>query len=38
PQEHWSVERELRYLLKRAFDAEGIEIPYQKKTVYVKEI
>lgn len=38
PQEHWNVERELRYLLKKAFDAEGIEIPYQKQTIYVKEI
>lgn len=37
PKEHWSVERELLYLIKKAFDREGIEIPYQKQTIYLKE-
>jgi|YNPBryulayer2012_1023412.scaffolds.fasta_scaffold02853_2 small conductance mechanosensitive channel len=38
PGEHWGVERDLLYLLKKTFDAEKIEIPYQKQVIYVKEI
>lgn len=38
PQEHWGVERDLLYLVKKTFDEEGIEIPYQKQVVYVKEM
>ncbi|MGC8777376.1 MAG: mechanosensitive ion channel family protein, partial [Candidatus Caldatribacteriaceae bacterium] len=38
PQKHWEVERDLLYLIKKTFDQEKIEIPYQKQVVYVKEI
>lgn len=37
PNEHWGVERDMLYLIKKAFDQEGIEIPYQKHIVYLRE-
>ena len=33
PIRQWDVMRELRLRLKRAFDAEGIEIPYPHRTL-----
>jgi small conductance mechanosensitive channel len=35
PQERWNVLRELRRRVKFAFDAEGIEIPFPHRTVYM---
>lgn len=37
PNEHWGVERDILYLIKKAFDQEGIEIPYQKHVLYIRE-
>lgn len=37
PNEHWDVERDMLYLIKKTFDQENIEIPYQKHIVYIKE-
>ncbi|WP_127017635.1 mechanosensitive ion channel family protein [Anoxybacter fermentans] len=37
PMEQWSVERELKRLIKKTFDVEGIEIPYPKRVIYIKE-
>lgn len=34
--ENWNVERQLRRLIKNAFDREGVEIPYPQNVVYVK--
>lgn len=36
PAEQWAVARKIRGRLKEAFDAEGIEIPYPHRTVYLK--
>ncbi len=36
PLEHWGVERDMLYLIKKTFDKNGIEIPYQKHVVYMK--
>lgn len=36
PASQWKVERELRRRLKAAFDAEGIEIPFPQRTLWVK--
>ncbi|MBC7217317.1 MAG: mechanosensitive ion channel family protein [Candidatus Caldatribacterium sp.] len=36
PNKHWDAERELLYAIKKAFDAENIEIPYPKYTVIIK--
>ena len=36
PGEQFAAERELRVALKRAFDAAGIEIPFPRRTVYVR--
>lgn len=38
PKEHWGVERDMLYLIKKAFDEEEIEIPYQKQVIYIKAI
>jgi small conductance mechanosensitive channel len=35
--ENWNVERELRRLIKNAFDREGIEIPFPQQVVYIKK-
>lgn len=37
PGEQWAAERELRILLKRAFDQLGIEIPFPRSTLYVRQ-
>ena len=34
--DNWDVERQLRKLIKQAFDREGIEIPYPQQVVYVQ--
>jgi small-conductance mechanosensitive channel len=36
PGEQWSLQREIRARLKEAFDAEGIEIPFQQRTIWVR--
>jgi moderate conductance mechanosensitive channel len=36
PGEQWSLQREVRARLKEAFDAEGIEIPFQQRTIWVR--
>lgn len=33
--ENWNVERELRRLIKNAFDREGIEIPFPQQVVHI---
>jgi len=37
PNKHWDVERDMLYLIKKTFDQENIEIPYQKHVVYIRE-
>lgn len=37
PGEQWQAERDLRLALKRAFDEAGVEIPFPRRTVYVRE-
>lgn len=37
PIEQWNVGREYRRRLKKAFDAEGIEIPFPHRSIYVGE-
>ncbi|ALA60272.1 mechanosensitive ion channel family protein [Nitrospira moscoviensis] len=37
PLEQWTVGREYRRRLKKAFDAEGIEIPFPHRTLYMGE-
>lgn len=37
PLQQWSVGREYRRRLKKAFDAEGIEIPFPHRTLYMGE-
>lgn len=37
PQERWNVLRELRRRIKIAFDANGIEIPFPHRTLYMGE-
>jgi small conductance mechanosensitive channel len=36
PLEQWAIARELRERIKVRFDAEGIEIPYPQRTVWVR--
>ncbi|MEE8602405.1 mechanosensitive ion channel family protein [Euzebya tangerina] len=36
PAEQWRVNREFRARIKKAFDAEGIEIPFPQRTIWVK--
>jgi small conductance mechanosensitive channel len=38
PSEQWKVSRELRHRLKAAFDANGLEIPYPQRTVWVRHV
>jgi small conductance mechanosensitive channel len=35
PNEQWAVSREMRKRLKKAFDTEGIEIPFPQRTVWM---
>ena len=37
PGEQWEAERELRKRLKREFDKLGVEIPFPRRTIYVKQ-
>jgi small conductance mechanosensitive channel len=37
PGEQWAVSRELRERIKARFDAEGIEIPFPQRTVWVRD-
>ncbi|MBN2464069.1 mechanosensitive ion channel family protein [candidate division WOR-3 bacterium] len=34
PLQHWKTERDLRTRLKKAFDIEGVEIPFARRVVY----
>lgn len=36
PAEQWAVARMVRGKLKKAFDAEGIEIPFPQRTIWIK--
>ncbi len=38
PIQQWNVGREYRRRLKKAFDAEGIEIPFPHRSIYVGEV
>jgi small conductance mechanosensitive channel len=38
PLQQWAVGREYRRRLKKAFDAEGIEIPFPHRSLYVGEV
>ncbi len=38
PGEQWATGRQLRARLKRAFDANGIEIPFPQRTVWVHQV
>ena len=38
PTERWPVFREYNRLLKKRFDAEGIEIPFPQRTLHVKPL
>lgn len=37
PGTHWAAERELRIRVKAAFDQEGIEIPFGRQVVYLRQ-
>ncbi len=37
PLEQWKVARELRHRIKSAFDAEGIEIPFPQRMVWMRD-
>lgn len=37
PMQHWQAERELRMRLKQEFDSAGVEIPFPRRTVYLKK-
>ena len=37
PLEQWNIGREYRRRLKKAFDAQGIEIPFPNQTLYMAE-
>ena len=38
PAEQWATAREIRRRLKKAFDDEGIEIPFPQRTVWVNQV
>ncbi len=35
PQKQWSVAREFRLRVKKAFDERGIEMPFPHRTIYI---
>jgi small conductance mechanosensitive channel len=37
PGDQWEISRELRRRLKQAFDAEGIEIPFAQRTLWIRD-
>jgi small conductance mechanosensitive channel len=37
PMKQWDVEREFKRLLKQAFDEHGIEIPFNRQVVYLRQ-
>ena len=37
PLEQWRVARELRRRIKAVFDAEGVEIPFPQRTVWMRD-
>ncbi len=38
PLKHWRAQRQMRFLIKDAFEREGIEIPFNRNVVYFKNI
>ena len=36
PLQQWSIARKFRYLVKKTFDKEGVEIPFPHQTVYLR--
>jgi small conductance mechanosensitive channel len=38
PLKHWRAQRQMRLLIKDAFQTEGIEIPFNRNVVYFKDI
>ena len=38
PGEQWATSREVRKRIKAAFDAEGIEIPFPQRTVWMNSL
>ena len=38
PLKHWRAQRQMRLLIKDAFEREGIEIPFDRNVVYFKDI
>jgi len=36
PLAHWGAERELRRLIKNHFDSQGVEIPFNRQVVYIR--
>ncbi len=36
PMAHWGAERELRRLIKNHFDSQGVEIPFNRQVVYIR--
>jgi len=38
PLKHWRAQRQMRLLIKDAFEREGIEIPFNRNVVYFKDI
>ena len=37
PGEHWEAERQIRRSLKKAFDENGIVIPFPQRTLHIEE-
>ncbi len=38
PLKHWRAQRQMRLLIKDAFEREGIEIPFTRNVVYIKDV
>ncbi|OYD14043.1 hypothetical protein CH330_09560 [candidate division WOR-3 bacterium JGI_Cruoil_03_51_56] len=36
PMRHWAAERDLRVRLKKAFDEDGVEVPFPRQIVYLR--